>query len=221
MLLKIFLILCAIALAVSGGIFGARWAELRYAAERSVLSFPQRLAAQTKRRPMILAGVYGLIFTWSMLTSGVASGADSLGFAILTLLFVLAFQFFLVLCTVTDSEQRVIFDRMLVPFAVLGLLSLPLLGRVVSDHLLAAVLGFAVFLALAFLTHGAIGGGDIKLIAVLGLWLGTDQLLAVAIAGLLLGGLAALVLLAMGRNQKDLSNYTPCFPLAAIVLTMV
>ena len=216
MLLKIFLILCAIALAVSGGIFGARWAELRYAAERSVLSFPQRLAAQTKRRPMILAGVYGLIFTWSMLTSGVASGADSLGFAILTLLFVLAFQFFLVLCTVTDFEQRVIFDRMLVPFAVLGLLSLPLLGRVVSDHLLAAV-----FLALAFLTHGAIGGGDIKLIAVLGLWLGTDQLLAVAIAGLLLGGLAALVLLAMGRNQKDLSNYTPCFPLAAIVLMMV
>ena len=208
MLLKIFLILCAIALAVSGGIFGARWAELRYAAERSVLSFPQRLAAQTKRRPMILAGVYGLIFTWSMLTSGVASGADSLGFAILTLLFVLAFQFFLVLCTVTDFEQRVIFDRMLVPFAVLGLLSLPLLGRVVSDHLLAAVLGFAVFLALAFLTHGALGGGDIKLIAV-------------PIAGLLLGGLAALVLLAMGRNQKDLSNYTPCFPLAAIVLTMV
>ena len=110
---------------------------------------------------------------------------------------------------------------MLAPFAVLGLVSLPLLGRVFTDHLLAAVLGFAVFLALAFLTHGAIGGGDIKLIAVLGLWLGTDQLLAVAIAGLLLSGLAALVLLAMGRNQKDLSNYTPCFPLAAIVMTMV
>ena len=102
MLLKLFLILCAIVLAVSGGIFGARWTELRYAAERGVLSFPQKLAAQTKRRPMILAGVYGLIFTWSMLTSGVASGADSLGAAILTLLFVLLFQFFLVLCTVTD-----------------------------------------------------------------------------------------------------------------------
>ncbi|WP_294147567.1 A24 family peptidase [uncultured Selenomonas sp.] len=221
MLLKFFLALCAIALAVSGGIFGARWAELRYASERSVLSFPGRLAAQTKRRPMILAGVYGLIFTWSMLTSGVVSGAESLGFAILTLLFVLVFQFFLVLFTITDFEQRVIFDRMLVPFAILGALSLPLLGHVAGDHLIAAVIGFAVFLALAFLTHGAIGGGDIKLITVLGLWLGTDQLLAVAIAGLLLSGLAALILLAMGRNQKDLSNYTPCFPLAAIVMTMV
>lgn len=170
---------------------------------------------------MILAGVYGLIFTWSMLTSGVVSGAESLGFAILTLLFVLVFQFFLVLFTITDFEQRVIFDRMLVPFAILGALSLPLLGHVAGDHLIAAVIGFAVFLALAFLTHGAIGGGDIKLITVLGLWLGTDQLLAVAIAGLLLSGLAALILLAMGRNQKDLSNYTPCFPLAAIVMTMV
>ena len=209
MLLKFFLALCAIALAVSGGIFGARWAELRYASERSVLSFPGRLAAQTKRRPMILAGVYGLIFTWSMLTSGVVSGAESLGFAILTLLFVLVFQFFLVLFTITDFEQRVIFDRMLVPFAILGALSLPLLGHVAGDHLIAAVIGFAVFLALAFLTHGAIGGGDIKLITVLGLWLGTDQLLAVAIAGLLLSGLAALILLAMG------------FPLAAIVMTMV
>ena len=221
MLLKFFLALCAIALAVSGGIFGARWAELRYASERSVLSFPGRLAAQTKRRPMILAGVYGLIFTWSMLTSGVVSGAESLGFAILTLLFVLVFQFFLVLFTITDFEQRVIFDCMLVPFAILGALSLPLLGHVAGDHLIAAVIGFAVFRALAFLTHGAIGGGDIKLITVLGLWLGTDQLLAVAIAGLLLSGLAALILLAMGRNQKDLSNYTPCFPLAAIVMTMV
>ena len=190
MLLKLFLILCAIVLAVSGGIFGARWTELRYASERGVLSFPQKLAAQTKRRPMILAGVYGLIFTWSMLTRGVASGADSLGFAILTLLFVLVFQFFLVLCTVTDFEQR-------------------------------AEVGGGGFLARAFLSQGAIGGGDSKLIAVRGLWLGTDQLLAVAIAGLLLSGLAALVLLAMGRNQKDLSHYTPCFPLAAIVMTMV
>ena len=38
MLLKFFLIVCAIALAVAGGIFGARWAELRYASERGVLS---------------------------------------------------------------------------------------------------------------------------------------------------------------------------------------
>ena len=50
MAIKIIGIVCAIALAVSGGIFGARWIEARYRAERAVLSFPERLTTQDKRR---------------------------------------------------------------------------------------------------------------------------------------------------------------------------
>lgn len=237
MAFKIIGILCAIALAVGGGIVGARWIELRYQAERSVLSFPERMAAQNRRRGGILSGIYGLLFCWSILTSGFllhlegrdavssSSFAGAAGGALqdfVFLAFLLAFVFFLVLYTVTDLEQQVIFDRQLVPFAVLGLLSLPLLGRPVLDHIFAAAVGFAVFLAIAVLTRGAVGGGDIKLVAALGLWLGSDQLLAVVAAGIVLGGLAALVLLATGRRKRgEMFAYGPYFTIAALALAIV
>ncbi|MCI6283767.1 A24 family peptidase [Selenomonas sp.] len=237
MAMKIIGIVCAIVLAVAGGIIGSRWVELRYRAEREVLSFPERVRAQEKRRGGILSGAYGLLFCWSILTSGLllhqqgleivgtpafaSAGGGALQEA-LSLIFLLAFVFFLVLYTVTDFEQQVIFDRQLVPFAVLGLLSLPLLGRPFFDHLLAAVIGFAVFLALAVLTRGAIGGGDIKLVAALGLWLGSDQLLTVVVAGTILGGLAALVLLLTGRRKRgEMFAYGPYFTIVALVLALV
>ena len=233
MAFKIIGILCAIALAVGGGIVGARWIELRYQAERSVLSFPERMAAQARRRGGILSGIYGLLFCWSILTSGFllhlegrdavssSSFAGAAGGALqdfVFLAFLLAFVFFLVLYTVTDLEQQVIFDRQLVPFAVLGLLSLPLLGRPVLDHIFAAAVGFAVFLAIAVLTRGAVGGGDIKLVAALGLWFGTEALTHIAMTGIVLAGLVALVLLlTRQKGRLDYMAYGPYFALAAIL----
>ena len=82
--------------------------------------------------------------------------------------------------------------------------------------------GFAVFLVLAVATRGGIGGGDIKLIAALGLWLGTDQLLTVACTGMILGGVAALLLLVTKRRKRgEMFAYGPYFTVAALVLTLV
>lgn len=221
MFLKIFCLLLALVLAVAGGLLGSRWISERYEAEREVLSFPERTSLQERRRPALLAGLLGLVFSWSVLTSGLLRADGNALHDAVFLAFLLLFQFFLVLYTVTDFEQQVIFDRMLVPFAVLGLVSLPLLGRPFGDHLLAMVAGGAVFLALAIVTRGGIGGGDIKLIAALGLWLGCDQLLTVGVSGILLGGLAALVLLACKRRKRgDMFAYGPYFTIAAIVLTL-
>ena len=102
------------------------------------------------------------------------------------------------------------------------LVSLPLLGRDIPDHLIAGAAGFAVFLVLAVATRGGIGGGDIKLIAALGLWLGTDQLLTVACTGMILGGVAALLLLATKRRKRgEMFAYGPYFTVAALVLTLI
>lgn len=221
MFLKIFCLLLSLVLAVAGGLLGSRWISEQYEAEREVLSFPERTSLQERRRPALLAGLLGLVFSWSVLTSGLLRADGNALHDAVFLAFLLLFQFFLILYTVTDFEQQVIFDRMLVPFAVLGLVSLPLLGRPLGDHLLAMVAGGAVFLALAIVTRGGIGGGDIKLIAALGLWLGCDQLLTVGVSGILLGGLAALVLLACRRRKRgDMFAYGPYFTIAAIVLTL-
>lgn len=207
------LALCA-ALAALGSLGGARWLARLYVSDREALSFPARAEAQTRRHAALLFAALLLMFSWTALTMQHLEPRF--------LAFLLVFQFFLILYTVTDLEQQVIFDRMLAPFALIGLLSLPLLGRVASDHLLAALAGGGVFLALAIATRGGIGGGDIKLIAALGLWLGTDQLLTVGCTGMILGGLAAFLLLVTKRRQRgEMFAYGPYFTVAALVLTLV
>ena len=132
--------------------------------------------------------------------------------------------FLLLVITVTDAEQQLIFDDTTLPLAALGLARTVALSFSVGaytpllENLSAAAGGGLAFLLLAILTRGGIGGGDVKLIAALGLWLGPDRLLAVACTGLFLGGLAAiLLLLARQKKRKDAFAYGPCFTLPAIV----
>ena len=207
------LALCA-ALAALGSLGGARWLARLYVSDREALSFPARAEAQTRRHAALLFAALLLMFSWTALTMQHLEPRF--------LAFLLVFQFFLILYTVTDLEQQVIFDRMLAPFALIGLLSLPLLGRVASDHLLAALAGGGVFLALAIATRGGIGGGDIKLIAALGLWLGRDALLFVTMAGIVLGGLAALLLMLFRlKKRKSAFAYGPYFALTALTLFLM
>lgn len=121
--------------------------------------------------------------------------------------------------TATDFEQYCLFDAMMLPFAAGGLLlQLPRL----TDHLLAAAVGGAVFLVLAILSRGALGGGDVKLIASLGLWLGTDALLFVTMAGIVLGGLAALLLMLLRlKKRKSAFAYGPYFALTTLALFLM
>ena len=128
----------------------------------------------------------------------------------------LILAYFLLMTMVTDLEQQLIFDRMQLLFAVLAL---PFLGLTwqAAAHLLAALAGGGIFLLLSILMGGAIGGGDIKLMFVLGLWLGTEALLAIAMGGFLLSGLVALVMLGTGRWKRDERfAYSPYFSLMAL-----
>ena len=135
-------------------------------------------------------------------------------------------QLLLIAITYWDLREQLIYRRHLLPLALCGLaaalLSAPegqLMARA-FDSLLAAAAGFLSFLLLAVLTGGGIGGGDIKLMGALGLWLGTEKLLLVALAGCLLGGLFALLALLTGRKKRgEAIPYAPGFTLAALVIS--
>ncbi|NMD99205.1 prepilin peptidase [Selenomonas bovis] len=210
----IFSLLAAEASALLAGVLGARWVNDLYAANPDIMSFPDQVPRQQQRHARLLCGLLSLLFCYTVLTMRAADAVH--------LAFLLFFEFFLLVYTLTDFEQQVIFDRMLVPFAAAALVSLPLLGRDIPDHLIAGAAGFAVFLVLAVVTRGGIGGGDIKLIAALGLWLGTDQLLTVACTGMILGGVAALLLLVTKRRKRgEMFAYGPYFTVAALVLALI
>ena len=202
-------IVAAIICAVSGAIAGSYWIEKLYQAKTSILTFPHKVLEQAKKRRQFLPPVLGILFALYLL---------SYEGTILTQLFKLIFIYFLILFTITDFEQQVIFDVMQLPFALCGLAFCLFSDIPLLNHLTAALGGGVIFLVLAILTRGGIGGGDIKLIAALGLWLGTTALIDVVALGFIAGGIAAFVLLVFKHKKRtDKYAYGPYFTLAALL----
>lgn len=89
-------------------------------------------------------------------------------------------------------------------------------------QLATALASGVLFLVLAIVTRGGIGGGDIKLMAALGLWLSPGSMEMAAIGGIVLGGLAALwVLLAKRKGRRDYIPYGPGFIVMALLAYLV
>ncbi|MBM7804941.1 leader peptidase (prepilin peptidase)/N-methyltransferase [Geodermatophilus bullaregiensis] len=113
-----------------------------------------------------------------------------------------------VLLGVLDLRERVLPNRVLLPATAgaVALLAVAVVGPGTWPDLLRAVTGavllFSVLLGLALLAPGRLGMGDVKLGALLGLylgWLGWPALVLGVLAGFVVQAAAALVLLALRR----------------------
>lgn len=111
-----------------------------------------------------------------------------------------------------DIREHRLPDALVLPAAI-ALATLLALAAAATDDTaplgraaIGALLLFGGYLALRALHPAGLGGGDVKLAALLGLvlgWHGWAPLAAGAAAGFLLGGLAAVALLAVGRASRD------------------
>ena len=192
--------------------FGSCWINKLYAQEHDsdLLSFPKQIAQRARFRKPLLFVLLAVCIgkAWSVTT-----GIQLFYFAIAIVL--------LVFVTITDFEQYVIFDSMLLPLAVTGACYTLHMQMPLFKHLAAALGGGVLFLVLTLLTKGAIGGGDIKLIAALGLWLGVRPLITVIAYGFIAGGIAALFLLVTKQKQRNsYFAYGPYFALSGIAMLM-
>ena len=170
--------LLVLALSLALSFFGSRWIETLYEKNRDILTFPDDVERRGRWRPY---GLGILFFACGMRFLFMTSG--------LPLFFLLFTAALLLLMTATDFEQYCLFDSMMIPLALGGMALTAVYPSLFTDHALAAAGGGAAFLLLGILSRGALGGGDIKLMACLGLWLGTDALIFVAAAGSIFGGL--------------------------------
>lgn len=206
----------AIILGVGLGMVSSHWIDRLYArSPRALLSYPDAVERRGRFRPSGMAGMMAMTFCWTLLQT--KAGREPL-----TAVFMFIFLTFMWICTFTDFEQQVIYNKVLTPFALLGIINTFAMGYEFSDRLEAAVVGGLVFLAISVITHGGIGGGDVKLIAALGLWVGTDMLTVIAICGILLGGLAALVMMLTKKKKRhEYFAYGPYFTITAIFLVLI
>lgn len=197
-------------LACIGTMIGTYWIDRLYTKEQDsdLLSFPEQIAKRARiRKPLLFL----LLVVFISKAWNIATGVQLFYFVIAIVL--------LVFVTVTDFEQYVIFDSMLLPLAIAGICYTLHMQLPVVQHIAAALGGGLLFFLVTLLTKGAIGGGDIKLIAALGLWLGVRPLLTVTAYGFIIGGLVALFLLITKQKGKhDYFAYGPYFALSGIAV---
>lgn len=181
---------------------GSLWIDKLYL-NCAELTFPEEISKRARFRKPIL--FYALAILFNMTED----------------LWLMSAIFLLMLMTLTDFEQYMLFDVMTLLLALIGAI-FSYQNSILQENLIAAVIGGGVFLLLAIISRWAIGGGDIKLIFALGLWLGIVNLLNVIIFGAIFGGVAAILLII--TKQKDCKSffaYGPYFAITAIYFLLL
>lgn len=183
---------------------GSCWIDYLYRRPTTPISFPNKLQEEHIGRKFFL-------FLVNLSTVVYCAKMQPMFF----LYIVLAIGFLGLIC-ITDWEQYIIFDAMLIPFALSGLILSALLGLSLQDRIFSALAGGVFFFALMMLTRKGIGGGDVKLVATLGLWLGSECLLSTILMASILGGIGALCMILTSKKKRtDYFAYGPYFCIAA------
>ncbi len=117
----------------------------------------------------------------------------------------------LVTAAFIDYQHKIIPDELILAGCVLGL---PLVFLSGPGKLVDGLVGFFVagllFLFIAVVSNGGMGGGDIKLSALMGLYLGFPNIIVALFSSFLLGGLSGIALLALrGKSRKDAVPFGP------------
>ena len=172
-------------------------AELRYQARaREALGCTRRFGTALS----LTQGLFGM--SWAALTALAVCGI-------------------LLSVALIDAETQLIPDRLNLALAVCGVVGTLLSPAGWLPHLIGAFCVSVPMLLLCLVIDGAFGGGDIKLMAAAGLFLGWQNTLLAMFLGILGGGLYGIWLLAAKRaDKKDHFAFGP-FLCAGIVIAML
>lgn len=140
----------------------------------------------------------------------------SLGWGVQFLIYS-AFLSSLIVVTFIDLDHQIVPDRITIPGTILGiLLASTLLPLGLKNSLSGAILGGGLFYLTAVLSRGGMGGGDIKLIAMIGSFLGWKEVLLTIFLSALSGSLVGIFLMVfMGKGRKHKIPFGPFLALGA------
>ena len=117
----------------------------------------------------------------------------------------------LIAMTAIDLQHQMIPDVITLPGIPVGLLINVATGHISwVDSIIGILVGGGLFLVIILASRGGMGGGDLKLGAMLGAFLGWKALLFALFVAIVLGGAIGAVLLATGRRgRKDPIPFGP------------
>lgn len=127
----------------------------------------------------------------------------------------------LLVITIIDLKCQIIPDELIIfglavciPFHITSVYGITFLNGIGGF-----LIGGGIFLAIALVTNGAMGGGDIKLMAMLGLWFGITNILIITMLAFFIGAIISILLLIFKiKNRKDMIPFGPFIALATIIV---
>ena len=164
---------------------------------------------------LVTSAIYvALLYFYGIRTTFIAN-LDLIKYMLLTpLLFSVA---------VIDFKENIIPNRLLLTMAEIGLLLTFIYGisdiNLAMDMLLGMLVGTVIFGILTLLGRlvsgkDAMGMGDVKLMAALGLFFGSSNILAISIISFLLGAIISIILILSKKRKID--DYIPFGPFIVI-----
>ena len=117
----------------------------------------------------------------------------------------------------TDVRYMLLYDNTNIVLAVLALLRAWQLDCLKASWQGAVVLG-GIMLIIYYASHGGMGEGDVKLAAVLGLWLGVEQGILCLLLAFVSGALCGCILVVLKyKNSKQALPFGPYLAMSAII----
>jgi len=128
----------------------------------------------------------------------------------------------LIAITAIDLQHQIIPDVITLPGIVVGVAASLVGGRVTwIESVIGAAVGGGIFLVIILVSGGGMGGGDMKLGAMLGAFLGWKLGLLALLLSVLSGGAVAIALLALGRKgRKEAIPFGPFMALGGAVAVL-
>jgi leader peptidase (prepilin peptidase)/N-methyltransferase len=130
-----------------------------------------------------------------------------------------AFLAMLIAITAIDLSHQIIPDVITLPGIVAGVVANLVTGRVTwLESLLGIAVGGGIFFVIIIASRGGMGGGDMKLGAMFGAFLGWKLGLLAVLLGVLAGGVTALCLLLLGKKgRKEAIPFGPFLALGGAI----
>lgn len=141
------------------------------------------------------------------------------------LLFILVYVSLLIAITLIDLDHQIIPDGLLIFGAIFAIVEKVIQGLVLGnnlrilDSLYGMLVGGGVFLLIAVVSNGGMGGGDIKLMALLGFIFGFRPIVIIAMLAFIIGAVISVLLLVTKiKSRKDPVPFGPFIALSALLV---
>ena len=124
-------------------------------------------------------------------------------------LLLLVFAISLIIHIYTDCKEQLLYDEVSTILMLTGVIYAYYFGDL-WDAVQGAMASVAIMLGIYWASRGGMGFGDVKLVFVLGVWLGFEQSLLCLLLAFILGGVVGVALLLTGiKSRKDAIPFGP------------